>query len=367
MGSVWHGKSLELSLFGESHGACAGCVLDGFPAGMEPDLKALEAEMARRRPGGKLASLRREADAVEILSGLYEGFTSGAPICAIIRNEGARSEEYASFRDIPRPGHADYTQRVRYANRHDARGGGHLSGRLTAPLVFAGALAKQALAKCGIEVCGRVAGVGGVEDEAQAHQLADPRAWNALIHKTIAAFSDDAALKMEAAVLAAKGEGDSLGGVIEAVAFGVPAGWGSPIFDNVESRVAALLFAIPGVKGVSFGAAALSKQKGSEANDDIVLENGVVRHKTNNAGGINGGITNGMPLAVRAEFRPAPSIAKPQTSADMSKNQQTILAISGRHDPCIALRAMPVAEACLALALLDLAIEMEGVLRWTMK
>ncbi len=363
MGSVWSGKSLKLSLFGESHGACVGCVLDGFPAGMKPDFEAIAAELARRRPGGGLASQRRETDAAEVLSGLYDGFTTGAPICPVIRNEDARPKDYEAC-DIPRPGHADYTQRARYGNRHDARGGGHLSGRLTAPLVFAGALAKQALAVRAIEVYGRVAGVGGVEDEPLARQLDDRNAWNALKQKPVAVFSDDAASKMEAAILAARGEGDSLGGIVEAAAFGLPVGWGSPIFDNVESRIAALLFAIPGVKGVSFGAAALSKQKGSEANDAFTPVNGEVRHASNNAGGVNGGITNGMPLVVRAEFRPTPSIAKPQASVDLSKNEAARLKIQGRHDPCIALRAVAVVEACAALGLLDLALEMEGTHGW---
>ncbi len=367
MGSVWSGKSLKLSLFGESHGTCVGCVLDGFPSGLKPDFRAIESELARRKPGGKLASKRVESDTVETLSGLYNGFTTGAPICAIIRNESARPADYAPFRDTPRPGHADYTQRVRYTNRHDARGGGHLSGRLSAPLVFAGALAKQALATRAIEVFGRVASIGGLEDKPLQNELADPSAWEALRQKLFAAFSDSAAAEMEAAIIAARDAGDSLGGVAEVAAFGLPAGWGSPIFDNAESRIAALLFAIPGVKGVAFGANALSKKKGSEANDALTLESSIVRHATNNAGGINGGITNGMPLIARAEFRPTPSIAKPQKSVDLLKGEEAWLAIGGRHDPCIALRAVPAVEACFALALLDLALEMEGVCQWTLK
>ncbi len=302
-----------------------------------------------------------------MLSGIHSGVTTGAPICAMIRNENARPEDYEPFRDIPRPGHADYTQRERYANHHDARGGGHLSGRLTAPLVFAGALGKQALAKRGIEVFARVSRIGGVEDNPTESALADPGAWRALPQKPVAAFSDSAAAEMEAAVLAAQRDGDSLGGIVEACAFGVPAGWGSPIFDNVESRVAALLFAIPGVKGVSFGARDISRQKGSGANDALTLENGRVRHASNNAGGINGGITNGMPLVFRAAFRPTPSIAKPQSSVDFSKGEAAAIAARGRHDPCIELRAVPVVEALAALALLDVALELEGVLHWISK
>ena len=334
MSSSW-GKALHISLFGESHGEAIGVVLDGLPPGIAYDEAAIALQMQRRAPGGRNASQRREADVPHVLSGIYMGQTNGAPLCAIIANADARPEDYDALLRIPRPGHADYAAHVRYGGHNDARGGGHLSGRLTAPLVFAGAVARLALARWGVSITGRVVGVGGVS------------------------IDDEAA--MDAAIQAAKNEGDSVGGLIEATADGVPVGWGDPIFGGMESRIAQLAYAVPGIKGVAFGTGfALAGMRGSQANDAFIAKDGAVRTVTNHHGGMLGGITTGMPVIVQAAVKPTPSIAIPQASVDLATMQPADIATHGRHDACIAPRALPALEAALALALLDAALEAEG-------
>lgn len=357
MGSVW-GKCVKLSLFGESHGPGIGVVLDGLPHGFALDLNAVSAEMQRRRATGALATPRAEADMPEILSGLLNNVTTGAPLCALIRNQDARSGDYEGLREVPRPGHADYTAFVRYGNHHDVHGGGHFSGRLTAPLVFAGAVAKQIIAVQGAEVCGRVSRLAGIDDPASPGIYKNSTAWAGLRQKPVAAFDDGAAERMRQAILAAKAEGDSVGGCIEAVAFGLPAGLGSPFFDNVESRLASFLFAIPAVKAVSFGAGfAIADLMGSEANDAFLWDDGRVKTATNHNGGLGGGITNAMPLVVNVALKPTPSIAKPQRSVNLKTGQNEELRVKGRHDPCVVQRALPVVEAGVALTILDLMVE----------
>ncbi|MDR3206772.1 MAG: chorismate synthase [Oscillospiraceae bacterium] len=321
--NTW-GHSLRLSIFGESHGPAVGIVMDGLPPGEVVDLTAVADEMRRRAPGrDETATARRETDAAEIVSGLLDGRTTGAPLCALIRNADTRSADY----DTPlRPGHADWTALLKYKGFADRRGGGHFSGRLTAPLVFAGALAKQVLARRGVTVTARALRIAG---------QTDPE-----LQRT--------------AILEAKCDGDSVGGVVEVVAEGVPTGLGEPFFASVESVAASLFFAIPAVKGVEFGGGfALAGLRGSQANDPLYLEEGRVRARANHSGGILGGITNGEPVTARVAFKPTPSIALPQQTVDPETMTETAFAVRGRHDPCVVPRAVPVVEAALALALLD--------------
>jgi chorismate synthase len=323
-------------------------VVDGLPAGESIDAEALRREMERRAPGrDALSTARRETDAVEILSGIKDGVTTGAPICGLIQNGDARSGDYDARL---RPGHADWTALLKYGGHADLRGGGHFSGRLTAPLVFAGALARQTLWRRGIRIYGRIAAIGGVadaktpRDEAERQSLAGLR---------IPAFGD-AAARMSAAIDAARAAGDSVGGIAEAAAYGVPGGVGDPFFASVESVTASLLFSIPAVKGVEFGDGfRLADLRGSEANDELFIERGAIRSRTNHNGGILGGITNGMPIVVRVACKPTPSIAKAQRTVNPADMTETTLATAGRHDPCVVPRALPVVEAALALGILD--------------
>jgi chorismate synthase len=345
--NTW-GEGIRLSIFGESHGAAVGIVVDGLPAGELLDMEEIGREMARRAPGrADFSTARREADAVEILSGVKDGVATGAPICGILRNEDARSGDYDGRL---RPGHADWTALLKYDGRADMRGGGHFSGRLTAPLVFAGAMAKQALGRRGVYVYGRIAAIGGETDGEAPRGAAE---WRARARLEFPA-SEGAAARMRAAVRAARADGDSVGGVVEALAFGVPGGIGEPFFASVESVVASLLFSIPAVKGVEFGDGfRLAGLRGSEANDALCVEGGVIKSRTNRSGGILGGIANGMPLVARAAFKPTPSIAKEQRTVNPADMTETTLATGGRHDPCIVPRAVPVVEAALALGVLD--------------
>lgn len=322
---------INYTIFGESHGKAIGVVLTGLTSGIEIDEQAIANEMARRAPGNDATSTaRKEADNVEILSGVFEGKTTGTPLCGIIYNTDTRSKDYSKLKEFPRPSHADYTASVRYGGFADYRGGGHFSGRLTAPLVFAGAVAKQILSQRGITISSKVSMLGGVSDPTmeQCQEL----------------------------ILAAKADLDSVGGVISCRVDGLTAGFGSPdLGENVEGIFAKHLFAVPGVKGVEFGAGfAFASMRGSEANDPFYMDGDTVKTKTNNAGGINGGITNGMPITFRVAMRPTPSIAKQQQTVSLSEKTDAELTIEGRHDPCIVLRALPVIEAAAALATCEL-------------
>lgn len=347
MGNTW-GNQIKLSIFGESHGPAIGIVIDGLPSGWLVDQGMIAAEMARRAPGhSPLSTPRAEQDQYEILSGLFENKTTGTPLCAIIRNENTRSADYTPH--LPRPGHADLTALSKYKGFADYRGGGHFSGRLTAPLVFAGAIAKQILLERGISIGARIKQIYNVQDVPM-----DPFDILATSRKPFPVYGDGAAGKMQQAILSAKAEGDSLGGIIECAALSVPAGLGDPFFCSLESAIASMMFSIPAVKGVEFGAGfSIAGMTGSEANDPYHIKSGIVEPITNRSGGINGGISNGQPIVFSVALRPTPTIHKEQTTVDLEKNETVQIKFGGRHDPCIVPRAVPVVEAGLALCLLD--------------
>ena len=318
-------------IFGESHGPAIGVVLEHVPPGIAVDMDFIRAEMARRAPGkSPMSTARREADEPRILSGVFEGKTTGTPLCAVIENTDTRSRDYAKLKDLPRPGHADYAGRVRYEGCNDYRGGGHFSGRLTAPLVFAGALAKLILREKGVTVSAVISNVGGTENPTPE--------------------------QVEEIVLAAKGDLDSVGGAIRCTVEGLPAGLGAPDYGrNVEGIFAQQLYAVPAVKAVAFGAGfGFAAMRGSQANDPFYMDGDTVRTRTNHTGGVNGGITNGMPVVFEAAIRPTPSIAQEQDTVDLSTGTDAKLVIEGRHDPCIVHRAVPVIEAAAALAACEL-------------
>lgn len=345
---------MKYSIFGESHGPAIGVVLEGVPAGLALDLDAVRVDLARRAPGkNALSTARREADEPRILSGVFEGRTTGTPLCAVIENTDTRSGDYEKTKDLARPGHADYAAHVRYQGFRDYRGGGHFSGRLTAPLVFAGGVAKQLLAQRGVFVGAHISTVYGVNDSA----LEDWESLNACAAKDFPVLDDEKGAEMQAAILEAKNEQDSVGGAIECGVFGLPAGLGEPDFGrNAEGIFSQYLFAVPAVKAVAFGAGtAFALMRGSEANDPLYVdEDGSVKGEQNCAGGINGGITNGMPLVFEVTMRPTPSIARRQFTVDLAKGENAVLELSGRHDPCVVHRAVPVIEAAAALAACEL-------------
>lgn len=355
------GNVLKLSIFGESHSPAIGCSLDGLPAGIPIDMDVLQAFLERRAPGrSKTATERNEADRPEVLTGIHEGVTDGAPFAAIIRNSNTRSGDYEGLRSVPRPGHADYPARIKFGNWHDVAGGGHFSGRLTAPLCIAGGIALQALASLGITVAAHIASLGsdGIADEGLDELALDESQLARLRVRAFPTISSDAEERMTQAILDARASKDSIGGIIECAAYGVPAGIGDPMFDGLENRIARLAFGIPAVKGVDFGAGfAAAYLKGSENNDPYRIIDGEISTESNNAGGILGGISTGMPLIWQMAVKPTPSIAVPQKSVDMDTLQNAELAVRGRHDPCIVPRAVPVAEAVCALALLDALLE----------
>ena len=345
---------MRYTIFGESHGPAIGVTLTGVPAGLELDWAEISREMARRAPGKNAwSTARKEADQPEVLSGVFEGRTTGAPLCAVIANTDTRSQDYSRTKDLVRPGHADYPAFVRYGGHNDYRGGGHFSGRLTAPLVFAGAVAKQLLALRGVRVGAHISSIYGVSDD----PLEDWDSLRATADKDCPVLNDGKGEAMKAAIAEAKEELDSVGGSIECAVFGLPAGLGSPDFgENAEGIFSQYLFAVPAVKAVAFGAGtAFSLMRGSEANDPLYVDDdGSVKAEQNCAGGINGGITNGMPLFFEVTLRPTPSIARPQFTVNLAKGENAVLELHGRHDPCIVPRAVPVIEAAAALAACEL-------------
>ena len=361
MGSTW-GNALKISIFGESHGAGIGVVLDGFPAGVPYDEAFVLREMERRAPGrNRQSTARREADTPQILSGVYGGKTTGTPICAVIGNTNTRSQDYAALADQPRPGHADYTGAVRYHGFNDPRGGGHFSGRLTAPLVFAGALCKLYLKKKGVTVGAHIQSIAQIQDTAFDDVAVSADELDALRMQEYPILNPRAQAAMLAAIEDARMDCDSVGGVIECAAVGLPAGLGSPMMDTVESRLSSILFAVPAVKGVEFGAGfAFAALRGSHANDTFYQDGDTVKTETNNNGGVNGGITNGMPLVFRVCIKPTPSISSVQQTLNIRTGKIEPLSIHGRHDPCIVTRAAPVVEAACAIALADLLREANG-------
>lgn len=352
------GHLLKVSVFGQSHGKAIGVVVDGLPAGEAVDFTELQAFLDRRKPGkNPLSTARKEADAPTFLSGLENGMTCGAPLCAVIENSDQHSTDYAGLTDTPRPGHADYTAGVKWGGHADMRGGGHFSGRLTAPLCIAGGIAKQILARRGIYVGAHLASVGMESDSLfPLHPTA--ALFDEVAAKSFPVLDDRAGERMQALILEARQNLDSVGGVIECAAIGLPAGLGDPMFDGLENRLAAALFGIPAVKGVEFGLGfGSARLHGSENNDPFTVEDGRVVTESNRAGGILGGITTGMPITLRVAMKPTPSISQAQRTVSLSAMENAELVIRGRHDPCIAHRAVPVVEAVTATVLLDLLLE----------
>lgn len=349
--SSTYGNKIKLSIFGQSHGPAIGMTLDSVPAGLPVNFDELQDFLNRRAPGqNDYSTPRREEDRPEFLSGIVDGHTCGAPIAAIIHNTNSRSKDYSELKDCPRPGHADYAAQIKYGGYQDVAGGGHFSGRLTAPLCIAGGLCKQWLAAKGIHISAHISSINGIEDE--PFDLLTPQ-----IDKVCSDFpviSKASGQKMQEAIAAIKAQGDSVGGIIECAVVGLPAGLGDPMFDGMESRIAQIVYGIPAVKGVEFGAGFASAAKtGSQNNDCYGICDGRIVTTTNHAGGILGGITTGMPLVFRAAIKPTPSISQPQQSVCLSAYEIKTLEIKGRHDPCIVPRAVPVIEAAAAIAVFD--------------
>jgi chorismate synthase len=360
MSSIY-GKNIKISIFGQSHSTAIGVVIDGLPAGFAIDFDELSAFMRRRAPGtADYSTKRREPDEIEFLSGLLDGVTCGAPLAAVIRNRDTRSQDYDQLRDVPRPSHADYSAYIKYGSARDVRGGGEFSGRLTAPLCVAGGICLQLLRLEKIEIAAHIVRIGSVTD-----RLFDPVQLSvddvsALKKAAFPVLDAEAGEQMRAAIEEARRGEDSLGGIVECIATGVPGGLGSPMFDGMENRLSAILFGIPAVKGIEFGNGfAAAGLRGSENNDAFTIHGDNVKTKTNRHGGILGGITTGMPLLFRAAFKPTPSIAKAQDSVSLSRRKAVRLEVAGRHDPCIVPRAVPCVEAAAAVAIYDALIEKE--------
>ena len=347
------GNNVSVTIFGESHGNAIGVVIDGIAPGVEVDREYINKLLELRRPSGAISTARREGDEFVIESGVFEGKTTGTPICILIPNEDTRSKDYSATRWFARPSHADYTANCKYHGYEDYRGGGHFSGRITAALVAAGGIIIPALNKKGIKIGTHIKKCAGVCDRDFSENIYDEI--DSLYEKKIAVLDDSVAERMTDAITKAKTEGNSVGGVLETVVVGVDAGVGEPWFDTVEGLLSHALFSIPAIKGVEFGAGfSLSDMYGSEANDAFAYENDRVITKTNNSGGINGGITNGMPIVFRCAVRPTPTLSIEQNTIDMSKNENAVLMSKGRHDPCIVHRARIVVDCITALTICDM-------------
>ena len=353
--SSTYGEKIKISVFGESHGGGIGVVIDGLPAGEAIDFDAVLAQMARRAPGrDKTATPRKESDTPRVLSGMLGDVLTGAPLCAVIENTNTRSQDYGDLLAKPRPGHSDYTAYIKYHGANDIRGGGHFSGRITAPLVFAGAVCRQLLEKQGVRIAAHIQSVGSIHDK-PFDPVAVPSALIKRLSASSFALIDESAEEpVRAEIEAARLAQDSVGGTIECAVTGLPAGVGEPMFDGLEGAIAKAVFGVPAVKGIEFGAGfALAAMRGSRANDAFCYQNGHVVTETNHCGGILGGIANGMPLIFRCAVKPTPSISQPQKTVDLQTGENTVLTIHGRHDPCIVPRAVPVIEAVTALAIIN--------------
>lgn len=362
MSSTWTGSRLRLSIFGQSHGTAIGMTLEGLPAGEALDLALLQQFLNRRAPGQNAWSTpRKEADTPEFLSGLLDSVTCGAPLAALIRNSNTKSQDYSLLRDVPRPGHADFTAQMKYGGFQDVAGGGHFSGRLTASLCIAGGLCLQLLRRRGIFIGAHIASIANVSDSPFDPVEVSEEDFSRLQAQDFPVLDVAAGFRMQEAIEAARQDKDSVGGVLECAILGLPAGLGEPMFDGMENRLAQMLFSIPAVKGVDFGAGfAAATLRGSSHNDAFYWEGEHVKTRTNLHGGILGGITSGMPLTFRAAIKPTPSIAKMQESISFSKQESVSLEVKGRHDPCIVPRAVPCVEAAAALVILDALLENEG-------
>ncbi|MBQ4339668.1 MAG: chorismate synthase [Firmicutes bacterium] len=357
--SSCYGRNIKISIFGQSHSPAIGVVADGLPFGFKLDTEELAAFMARRAPGSSdLSTKRKEPDSFKILSGLKNGILCGAPFAAEIENSDTRSKDYSQFKDTPRPGHADYTAQVKYDGFQDEAGGGHFSGRLTAPLCLIGGICMQILKNEGIHIGAHVERIAGIKDERFDPVNISPADFSDLSQMALPVLDSDAGAKMKEAILDAKELGDSVGGIIECAVTGLPAGVGDPMFDGMENLISSIVFAIPAVKAIEFGAGFdACDMLGSENNDSYIVKDGQVVTETNNHGGILGGITSGMPLIFRAGIKPTPSIFKAQKSVSLSEMKEKTLEIKGRHDPCIVPRAVPRIEAAAAIAVCDALLE----------
>ncbi len=353
--SSW-GNAVKISVFGESHGNGIGVVIDGLPSGESIDMDAVYMQMSRRAPGkDKTATPRLEKDIPEVMSGMLDGKTTGAPLCAVIRNTNTRSADYSSVLSCPRPGHADYTGYVRYNGYNDIRGGGHFSGRLTAPVVFAGAVCRQILEKHGIHIAAHIASIGNISDELFDPVKIPQELMDRLTASTFSLIDPSKEAPMRELVEECRKAQDSIGGTVECAVTGVPAGLGSPMFDGIENIISSIVFGIPAVKGIEFGAGfKAAAMRGSENNDEFYYDGTDIRTRTNNHGGILGGISSGMPIIFRAAIKPTPSISREQNTVDMQTGTNTKLVIHGRHDPCIVPRAVPAIEAAAAVALINI-------------
>ena len=348
------GEKLKLSIFGQSHGEAIGMTLDGVPAGLPVDYIKLQEFLNRRAPGQHdYDTPRKEEDVPEFISGITNGYTNGSAITAVIYNHNTRSGDYENLKYCPRPGHADYTAQIKYGGYQDSAGGGHFSGRLTAPLCIAGGLCKQWLESQNIQIGAHILSIAGIADEPLYLDWVNPDF--ELIHKDFPVVNPDAGKQMIEAIYEAKQDGDSVGGIIECIINGVPAGLGGPMFAGIEGKLAQIVYGIPAVKGIDFGSGfSGSYMRGSENNDSFFVQDGKIATKTNYAGGILGGITTGMPIVFQAAIKPTPSISKLQHTVNLQTLEEVPLQIKGRHDPCIVPRAVPVIEAAAAIALYDL-------------
>lgn len=354
--SSTYGDKIKISVFGESHGNGIGVVIDGFPAGVKIDMDSVMTQMSRRAPGkDRTATPRKESDLPKVLSGMLGDTLTGAPLCAVIENTNTRSGDYGNLLSCPRPGHSDYTAFVKYNGANDIRGGGHFSGRITAPIVFAGSICRQILAQKGIKIAAHINSIGNVCDEPFNPVGIDDALIDRLNASSFALVDNSVEEKIRSVVEDARMSLDSVGGTIECAVTGIEAGIGEPMFDGVEGVIAKAVFGVPAIKGIEFGKGfELSKMRGSQSNDPFRYNDGKVVTETNNCGGILGGITNGMPIIFRAAVKPTPSIAQKQKSVDLQKKENAELEIHGRHDPCIVPRAVPVIEAVTAIAIANL-------------
>ena len=349
------GEKIKCTIFGQSHSKEIGVVIDGLPAGNKLDMDYINSFMLRRSPGkNDISTARNESDIPEIVSGVVEGITCGAPLCAVIKNTDCKSQDYEKIKSSPRPGHADYTAYIKSNGYNDIRGGGEYSGRLTAPLTFAGAVCCQILKEHGVKIGAHIYSIGDIEDE-KIDMLKPTYKLFSVCDNDFPTIEQAAALKMKRLIEDTKNDGDSIGGIIECAVVGFPCGYGEPMFGGVENKIASNIFGIPAVKGIEFGLGFdVSRKLGSENNDPYEIKDGVIVKKSNNSGGILGGITDAAPIVFRVAVKPTPSIAKEQDTIDLSEGKNTKLTIEGRHDPCIVPRAVPVVEAVTAITLINL-------------
>lgn len=349
------GNKIKITVFGQSHSQAIGVIVDGLPAGFKIDFKKTAEFMARRAPGqNDLSTPRKEADEVKILSGVVNETTCGAPLCAIIENTNTRSGDYDKLKNLPRPSHSDYAAFIKHGGFNDVRGGGNFSGRLTAPLCFAGAVCLQLLESKGIAIGAHIASIGSVNDKRFDEVNVCQADFDAIFAKSFPVIDDKQGEFMRKEIYAAKDSGDSVGGTVECAVTGLEAGIGEPIFDGIESRISSAVFSIPAVKGIEFGLGFESSMLlGSQNNDCFTNQNGKIKTATNNHGGILGGISSGMPIIFRCAIKPTPSIAKEQKTVDLSTGKEESLVIGGRHDPCIVPRAVPCVEAAAAIVIAD--------------